>query len=76
MTLMAEGFFVWNPEMSRPEMQHKHAVDAVNEAERMAKANPGQEFIVLRAMGSAKVEKPGTFQMAPGLNHADFDAPF
>lgn len=64
MALEARGYFVWNPEASRPECQHEHAMHAIQEAERLAKNHPGQRFIVLKALGQAVMQQPGKFQPA------------
>lgn len=54
---MAERFWiVWNPGSSRPPTRrHRSEESARCEAERLARLNPGQQFIVLRAVASARV---------------------
>lgn len=45
-------WLVWSPDGHNP--QHRHATDtlAKQEAERLARSNPGKEFFVLEALGS------------------------
>lgn len=71
----AEGYYVWNPDAERPTFQHNDALKAIAEAERLARNHPGQEFIVLHALGSAMTIQPGKFNPAPGVdidNHIPF----
>lgn len=75
MALQPEGFWVWNPDRNQPEARHMLGWDAVKEAERLAAANPGQQFIVLKAIGAARVKKPATFEFAPGCE-GDVEIPF
>lgn len=53
---VSDIFFVWNP--SGGQWKHKHTSydSAQGEAQRLAHLNPGQEFFVLGALGSAKIE--------------------
>lgn len=55
---MSEFWMVWNPENRQPRVRHHLEILAVNEAERLARANPGQQFFVLRATSVSKVELP------------------
>lgn len=41
-------FVVWSPQGGPPTRRHPDMMAATNEAMRLAKANPGREFIVLR----------------------------
>lgn len=56
------GFYVWCPDGQRPTVCHNALHKAVAEAERLARNNPGKQFIVLRALGSAMTEQPGKFK--------------
>ena len=51
-----EAFWiVWNPQGRNPTHRHGSEFSANNEAERLARLNPGQVFIVLRAVGARMV---------------------
>ena len=77
MTFEAKGYFVWNPAQNRPEMQQKTVDSAIKEAERLAARNPGQQFIVLKALGQAVMQMPGQFQPADDFDYAyDRELPF
>lgn len=41
---------VWNPHMDIPRFQHTSEASARREAERLARQNPGQRFIVLKSV--------------------------
>lgn len=43
---------VWNPIGRNPVVRHKTEKDATNEANRLARNNPGQEFVVLQSKRS------------------------
>jgi hypothetical protein len=47
---MAQFWFVWNPQGNAPTCRHGSEQSAINEAERLARLNPGQEFVVLEAL--------------------------
>lgn len=54
--LMNEAFYlVWNPKTGYTQFRHKTRAEAQKEAERMAKNNRGEEFIVLAPLSSSKV---------------------
>lgn len=42
-------WIVWNPEGGNPKHRHDARGQALREAERLARANPGQQFYVMRA---------------------------
>lgn len=42
-------WMVWSPQGHPPIVRHDHHAKAINEAERLARANPGREFYVLQA---------------------------
>lgn len=48
-------FVVWNPAHGLPRYQHGTLAQAKAEAERLARLNPGSEFIVMQSLGSARV---------------------
>lgn len=48
-------WLVWNPEGRAPTHKHDSPQSAAREAERLARLNPGQEFVVLKATASVKV---------------------
>jgi len=49
---------IWNPERGLPRFQHPSLFAAKVEAERLAKAHPGQVFHILESMGFMKVSDP------------------
>jgi hypothetical protein len=48
---MKSRYFVWNPQGRVPSFEHSSIVNAKLEAERLARLNPGQRFIVLESVG-------------------------
>ena len=68
------GWYVWNPTMSAPRHRHDTREAAIHEAERMAAKQPGDEFIVLAAIGSAKMQSPCAFKRSTTAD--EFDLPF
>jgi len=53
------GFFVvWNPRRGAPTFRHETRTSATAEATRLAKNNPGEQFIVLAAIAIAEVPPP------------------
>lgn len=55
-------WYVYNPDGFRPRYRHTTAESAIAEARRLAKANHGHRFEVLRCIGFAHVEpKPDVF---------------
>jgi hypothetical protein len=53
---MEPFWFVWNPRGRAPTYAHTTRQSAVTEAERLARANPGQPFVVLQAIGEVCVD--------------------
>lgn len=52
---MAEGFYlVWNPNRAMPKYKHPNEESAVLEAKRLSALHPGEDFVVLRSVGTAK----------------------
>lgn len=49
-------WMVWCPNGHAPTVKHPYKSDAYGEAERLARNNPGQIFIVLQAIGARKVD--------------------
>lgn len=47
-------WMVWNPQGHAPTYQHPSMTSAANEAERLARANPGQTFHVLELIGTVR----------------------
>jgi hypothetical protein len=58
---MEQFWMVWNPAGRAPTVKHDTEKSARAEAERLAKANPGQTFVVLRAIGACETVKPVTW---------------
>lgn len=76
MAIEASGYFVWNPDRREPNYRHDTVNSALVEAERLARAHPGQQFIVLKVLGAAIVEKPVAFKWAPGCETMEQEIPF
>lgn len=52
-------WLVWCPSgPTMPRVRHTSGSSAISEAKRLAGANPGQQFFVLEAIGSAKTHDP------------------
>lgn len=58
---MRDRYLVWNPARGMPTITHYTESSAIAEAERLAKANPGERFLVMSAIGVAVVEAPRVF---------------
>jgi hypothetical protein len=70
-------YVVWNPNGRLPTFRHATAIEAIREAERLAQQHMGLEFIVLKAIGSAIVEKPVVFkEFAPPESPMADEIPF
>ena len=52
-TEMKKFWLVWNSKGNAPRVQHSSREFAENEAARLARENPGQNFIVLKAVGGS-----------------------
>lgn len=52
---LTKFWFVWNPAAAVPRFRHPSKAEAQREAERLARQHPGQQFIVLKAVGGAIV---------------------
>lgn len=51
-------WLVWNPEGRAPTVKHHSRQLATQEAERLARANFGLEFLIFESVGGKKVELP------------------
>lgn len=49
-------WFVWNPQGHNPQHKHPTLDSALREAERLARINPGQTFIVLQSVQALTVD--------------------
>lgn len=52
---MNRFWMVWSPAGRTPTVQHLSEASAKNEANRLARANPGSEFHVLQSVGTAEL---------------------
>lgn len=59
-------WLVWNPQGYNPQHKHSTEDDAVREAERLARTNPGQTFIVLESVGALVVDNIQRIDLRPG----------
>lgn len=51
-------WFVWNPQGRNPTQPHVDRASADKEAQRLARCNPGQAFIVLKSVGGFRADRP------------------
>ena len=51
-------WFVWNREYGPPRFEHPDEAAAIREAKRLASANPGQKFLVLKTVAEAERVEP------------------
>ena len=65
-------WLVWNPGGNAPRFQHPSLESAENEAKRLARHAPGQEFFVLRPVSATLKSDIVTRRFAP----TDNDIPF
>lgn len=59
-------WLVWNPQGYNPQHKHNTEDGAVREAERLARTNPGQTFIVLESVGALVVDNIQRIDLRPG----------
>lgn len=48
-------WLVWNPHGRAPQVRHPNEASATAEAERLARSNPGQTFVVLASIEAIKL---------------------
>lgn len=65
-------WFVWNADGRSPSYKHSNAVSAVKEADRLARVNPGETFVVLQSVCSVQVNN----LIRTDLRPTDDDMPF
>ncbi|MVB00101.1 hypothetical protein GN330_22910 [Nitratireductor sp. CAU 1489] len=51
-------WMVWHENGGSPRVKHWNKQNAMEEAERLAKANPGKTFLILKATGGAIADAP------------------
>lgn len=56
-------WMVWREESPITKFRHYTKTDALNEAERLASANPGEVFYVLKSTAAVVADKPNTRQL-------------
>lgn len=69
---MKQFWMVWNIGGNPPRVQHGYEHVAISEAERLARANPGETFVVLEATHARKVSDMHSLD----LRQASDDIPF
>jgi hypothetical protein len=67
----APFWFVWNPDGRAPSFRHQTIESATQEAERLARLNPGNTFVVLESVCARRVDDMLRIEMRP-----DLDVPF
>ncbi len=73
---MKDFYAVWNLEMGPPRFQHHTFGDAMREAERLARTNPGQHFHVVGTMGVAHCPAPPSIFTKSTANIENPEIPF
>jgi hypothetical protein len=63
---------VWNPSGHNPNFRHPDRDSAITEAERLARAHPGQQFFVLAATDLRIVDAMQRIELQPTV----FEPPF
>lgn len=58
-------WFVWNPAGRAPQHQHASKHGAISEAERLARNNPGETFIVLESVCARTVDGMQRIDLSP-----------
>lgn len=66
-------WFVWNPDARAPRRQHTSRAQAEQEAERLARAHPGERFVVLQSVCERRVE---SMQRIEHVAYTDDEVPF
>ncbi|HBG32061.1 MAG TPA: hypothetical protein DDW98_15790, partial [Gammaproteobacteria bacterium] len=56
----------WNPNGRSPTFRHPSEQNAVTEAERLARLNPGETFIVLESVSARRVDSMIRIDMRAG----------
>lgn len=64
-------WLVWNPQRTAPTYRHQSSLEATAEAERLARTNPGETFVVLESVCARCVDYMAKIDMSP-----DCDIPF
>lgn len=64
-------WLVWNPQGSNPRHQHQSEQSAITEAERLARGNPGQTFVVLESICARRTDNLIRIDLRP-----DAEIPF
>ena len=59
-------WLVWNPAGRPPLYRHESQLAATSEAERLARANPGQTFVVLESVCSRRIDAMLRQDLRPG----------
>lgn len=60
-------WLVWNPARDKPQHRHSTLDGANREAERLARANPGETFIVLESVSALVVDNIQRTDLRPVL---------
>ncbi len=58
-------WLVWNPDGNSPRFQHPTEQSARTEAERLARANPGNQFVVLESVAAYTRTDVATVNLRP-----------
>lgn len=76
MSRQRQFWMIWNPERSAPTYMHDTEAAAETEAERLARANPGQSFYILEATQRVRVDNLQRMDLRPARLESGDDLPF
>lgn len=65
-------WFVWNENGRSPSYKHMNSVSAFNEADRLARSNPGEKFIVLQSVCAVQVNNLIRTDLRPATDDIPF----
>lgn len=65
MTMEERYWLVWNPQTARTSFKHPTEHSATTEAERLARLNPGEMFVVLTPVSARKVDDMQIIKFGP-----------
>lgn len=61
-------WFVWNINGNAPRYRHESARNATAEAERLARLNPGETFIVLQSVCARRFDRMERIDLRPNVS--------
>lgn len=73
---MKSFYMIWNPEGRPPTHKHASFTLAKSEAHRLAKANPGQQFFILNAIGMVEKVETVYHDLEHDVDFNEVELPF